>query len=82
LFSGGFFAPGGQLRQSCSRLSWLASGPWAEGEIAMLWTLLTILLVLWIVGWGMQLAGSLIHLLLLAAVVVLLANLLIGRRAT
>jgi Family of unknown function (DUF5670) len=53
-----------------------------EGESAVLWTLLVILLVLWIVGWGMQLAGSLIHLLLLAAVVVLLANLLIGRRAT
>jgi hypothetical protein len=48
----------------------------------MLWTLLAILLVLWLLGWGLQVAGSLIHLLLLAAVVVLLANLLIGRRAT
>jgi Family of unknown function (DUF5670) len=82
LFSGDFFAAGGQLQQSCSRLSWLANGPWVEGESAMLWTLLAILLVLWLLGWGLQVAGSLIHLLLLAAVVVLLANLLIGRRAT
>ena len=48
----------------------------------MLWTLLVILLVLWLLGWGMQIAGSLIHLLLLAALVVLLASLLRGRRAT
>jgi len=43
---------------------------------------MVILLVLWLLGWGMQLAGSLIHLLLLAALVVLLATLLRGRRAT
>jgi hypothetical protein len=48
----------------------------------VLWTLIVILLVLWLLGWGLQVAGSLIHLLLLVAVVVLLANLLIGRRAT
>lgn len=48
----------------------------------MLWTLLVILLVLWLLGWGMQIAGSLIHLLLLAALLVLLASLLRGRRAT
>jgi uncharacterized protein DUF5670 len=56
--------------------------PVVEGESAVLWTLIVILLVLWLLGWGLQVAGSLIHLLLLAAVVVLLANLLIGRRAT
>ncbi len=48
----------------------------------MLWTLVVILLVLWLLGWGMQVAGSLIHLLLLVAVLVLLASLLRGRRAT
>jgi hypothetical protein len=52
-----------------------------EGESAVLWTLLVILLVLWLLGWGLQIAGSLIHLLLLAAVVILLAGLLRGRRA-
>lgn len=46
----------------------------------MLWTILVILLVLWMLGWGMHIAGSLIHLLLLVALVVLLANLLTGRR--
>jgi hypothetical protein len=46
----------------------------------VLWTILVILLVLWMLGWGMHIAGSLIHLLLLVALVVLLANLLTGRR--
>jgi hypothetical protein len=48
----------------------------------VLWTLLAILLVLWLLGWGLQIAGSLIHLLLLAALLVLLASLLRGRSAT
>lgn len=48
----------------------------------MVWTVLVILLVLWLLGWSLQIAGSLIHLLLLAALLVLLANLLLGRRAT
>jgi hypothetical protein len=46
----------------------------------MLWTILVILLVLWLLGWGLQIAGSLIHLLLLVALLILLANLLTGRR--
>jgi hypothetical protein len=45
----------------------------------MLWTILVILLVLWLLGWGLQIAGSLIHLLLLVALLILLANLLTGR---
>jgi hypothetical protein len=60
----------------------LTSEPVVEGGRAVVWTLLVILLVLWLLGWGMQLAGPLIHLLLLAALVVLLANLLRGRRVT
>lgn len=36
----------------------------------MLWTIIAILLVLWIVGWGMQVAG--IHLLLPLMVIVVL----------
>jgi len=71
------FVAGGQLQQSCSRLTVLA-----VGGSAVVWTVLVILLVLWLLGWGLQIAGSLIHLLLLAALLVLLANLLLGRRAT
>jgi hypothetical protein len=48
----------------------------------MLWTIFAILLVLWLLGWGFHVAGSLIHLLLVVAVVVLLVNLITGRRTT
>jgi len=46
----------------------------------MLWTIFVILLILWLLGFSFHLAGSLIHLLLVIAVVVLLINLLTGRR--
>jgi uncharacterized protein DUF5670 len=46
----------------------------------MLWTLFVILLVLWLLGFSMHIAGSLIHILLVVAVAVLLINLLTGRR--
>ncbi len=47
----------------------------------MLWTIFAILLVLWLLGWGFHIAGGLIHLLLVVAVVVLIINLVTGRRA-
>jgi len=48
----------------------------------MLWTILVILLVLWAIGFlGGFVANSLIHLLLVVAVVVLVINFLTGRRA-
>ena len=47
----------------------------------MLWTILVILLVLWLLGFSFHIAGSLIHLLLVIAVVVLVINLISGRRA-
>ena len=47
----------------------------------MLWTLFVILLVLWLLGFSMHIAGSLIHILLVVAVAVLLINLLTGRRS-
>jgi Family of unknown function (DUF5670) len=48
----------------------------------MLWTILVILLVLWLLGFGFHVAGSLIHLLLVIALVVLVIQLVTGRRAT
>lgn len=48
----------------------------------MLWTIFAILLILWLLGWGFHVAGSLIHLLLVVAVVVLLINLITGRSTT
>lgn len=47
----------------------------------MLWTIFAILLILWLLGWGFHLAGSLIHLILVIAVIVLLVELITGRRA-
>jgi len=47
----------------------------------MLWTLLLILLVMWALGLGFGVAGNLIHILLVIAVVVLIVNLVQGRRA-
>ena len=46
----------------------------------MLWTLLVVLLVLWLLGFSFHIAGSLIHILLVIAVVVLVINLISGRR--
>jgi len=46
----------------------------------MLWTIFVILLILWLLGFGFHIAGSLIHLLLVVAVVVLIVNLVTGRR--
>jgi hypothetical protein len=45
----------------------------------MLWTLFAILIILWLLGWGFHVAGSLIHLLLVAALVLLVVNLVTGR---
>ena len=47
----------------------------------MLWTILVILLVLWLVGLLSHVGGSFIHLLLVVAVIVLVINLVTGRRA-
>ncbi|MGD0627964.1 MAG: lmo0937 family membrane protein [Terracidiphilus sp.] len=47
----------------------------------MLWTIFVILLVLWILGFSLHVAGSLIHLLLVLAVILLIFNLISGRRA-
>jgi hypothetical protein len=46
----------------------------------MLWTIFVILLVLWLLGFSFHVAGSLIHLLLVIALIVLIVNLVSGRR--
>ena len=47
----------------------------------MLWTLLVVLLILWLLGFSFSVGGGLIHLLLVVALVVLVFQLLSGRRA-
>ena len=47
----------------------------------MLWTIFVILLVLWLLGFvGFHVLGGFIHILLVIAVVVLIINLIQGRR--
>ena len=46
----------------------------------MLWTIVAILLILWLLGFSLHVAGGLIHLLLVVAIVVVVVNLLSGRR--
>jgi hypothetical protein len=45
----------------------------------MLWTIVAIFLILWLLGFTLSIAGNLIHLLLLAALVVVVINLVKGR---
>jgi hypothetical protein len=47
----------------------------------MLWTIFVILLVLWLLGFGFHIAGGLIHVLLVIALIVLIYNLVSGRRS-
>ena len=47
----------------------------------MLWTIFVIVLVMWILGFSFHVAGGLIHLLLVVALIVLVINLVTGRRA-
>jgi K+-transporting ATPase A subunit len=47
----------------------------------MLWTILVILLVLWLIGFLGNVGGGLIHLLLVIALIVFIINLVSGRRA-
>jgi len=69
----------GQLRPGLLTLTLLSQllGLWGKH---MLWTIFAILLILWLLGWGFHVAGGLIHLLLVVAVIVLIINLITGRR--
>ncbi len=44
------------------------------------WAIVAVFLILWLVGFMLHVAGSLIHLLLLAALAVFIIDLISGRR--
>jgi hypothetical protein len=48
----------------------------------MLWTIVVVLAVLWLLGFSLHVGGGLIHLLLVLALVVLVFNVLGGRRSS
>jgi uncharacterized membrane protein YtjA (UPF0391 family) len=52
----------------------------AREEKPMLWTLIVLLLVFWLLGFAFNVAGGIVHVLLVIAVVLFVVNLLSGRR--
>ena len=46
----------------------------------MLWTILVILVILWLLGFALKIGGGLIHLILVIAVILLVVQLITGRR--
>jgi hypothetical protein len=48
----------------------------------MLWLLVVLLLLLWVGGFTLNVAGSLVHLLLVLAIIVAIYNLVVSRGRT
>jgi hypothetical protein len=46
----------------------------------MLWTIFVVLVILWLLGFTLHVGGGLIHILLVIALIVLVYNLITGRR--
>jgi uncharacterized protein DUF5670 len=46
----------------------------------ILWTVIIVLLVLWVLGLAVHVGGALIHLLIVIALIALIVNLVTGRR--
>jgi hypothetical protein len=59
----------------------MGAGAHEPRRLKMLWTIFVILGILWLLGFSFHVGGGLIHLLLVIAVVVLIFNLLSGRRS-
>ena len=51
-----------------------------QRRMVMLWTIFVVLAIMWLLGFSLHVGGGLIHLLLVVALVVLVINLLSGRR--
>jgi hypothetical protein len=65
-------------RQAAGAVRWSTTSQ----EIIVLYTIALILLILWLIGaLGAYTAGGLLHLLLVAAIVIVLYQLITGRRA-
>jgi hypothetical protein len=52
-----------------------------ESMANLLWTVVVVLVVLWLLGFVSHVGGGLIHILLVIALIVLIYNLIAGRRA-
>jgi hypothetical protein len=49
--------------------------------VSLIWTIVVVLVVMWLLGIALSIGGGLIHLLLVLAVIAIIYNLLVGRRA-
>jgi hypothetical protein len=49
-------------------------------KMRLAWGIVTVLIILWLLGFALHVAGSLIHLLLVVAIAVLIIDLVSGRR--
>lgn len=47
----------------------------------MLWSILVLLVILWILGFSFKIGGGLVHILLVIALIVLIVRLVTGGRA-
>jgi hypothetical protein len=77
----GFGVDGDAYSASNLRRHRMPRAPVVLKEMYMLWTVFVVLLLLWLLGFSFHIAGSLIHLVLVIAVVVLILQLITGRRA-
>lgn len=71
LFDEPLFAPGSGFPPQAYQI---------KRGVNVLWAIFVILIVLWLLGFTLHIAGSLIHLLLVIALIVLVVNLVTGRR--
>jgi hypothetical protein len=53
-----------------------------NGDSIMLWTMVVLLLVLWLLGFSLHVGGGLIHALLVIALIVFVVNMISGRRSS
>jgi hypothetical protein len=72
LFDGPLIAPGSGFPPQAYQ---------TKRGVSVLWAIFVILIVLWLLGFTLHIAGSLIHLLLVVALIVLVVNLVSGRRS-
>jgi hypothetical protein len=78
-------AVGGNAREwlwhnHCDHTGSRGMGPW--GGNVMLWTIVVLLLIFWLLGFAFDVAGGIIHVLLVIALVLFVVNLITGRRTT
>ena len=48
---------------------------------SLIWTIVVVLFVLWLLGFALSIGGGLVHLLLVLAIIGIIYNLLVARRA-